>query len=251
MDVFSVREKSIDYDKVSKIYDNVRVGDPEMVHQILQGVNLDRDSLVLDVGCGTGNNTLLFAETTHAQVTGLDISYGMLEKAREKSKQVPLVQAPADNLSFTNETFQFVFMTEVIHHLPNPQSSINDIHRVLKKEGSLCIVTQSHNQIDGRMTSRFFPASARVDKERYPDTDVIEELMLNSGFNRVSLNEYQFRPTQLGEEYLNTARNRGYSMLHKISQEEYERGLQALEIAFARGEKLTYSAGYSFVWGFK
>jgi ubiquinone/menaquinone biosynthesis C-methylase UbiE len=245
------KSKSIDYDKVSKIYDNVRVGNPEMVHQILQGVSLDRDSLVLDVGCGTGNNTLLFAETTNAQVTGLDISYGMLEKAREKSKQVPLVQAPADNLSFTNETFQFVFMTEVIHHLPNPHSSINDIHRVLKKEGSLCIVTQSHNQIDGRMTSRFFPASARVDKERYPDTDVIEEFMLNSGFNRVSLNEYQFRPTQLGEEYLNTARNRGYSMLHKISQEEYERGLQALEIAFARGEKLTYSAGYSFVWGFK
>ena len=101
------------------------------------------------------------------------------------------------------------------------------------------------------MTSRFFPASARVDKERYPDVDVIEEYMMNSGFNRVSLKEYQFRPTQLGEEYLNTARNRGYSMLHKISQEEYERGLQALEIAFARGEKLTYSAGYSFVWGFK
>ena len=244
-------KKTIDYDKVSTIYDNVRVGDPEMIHQILRGVNLDRDSLVLDVGCGTGNNTLLFAETTHAQVTGLDISYGMLEKAREKNKQVPLVQAPADNLPFTNETFQFVFMTEVIHHLPDPQSSIVDIHRVLKKEGSLCIVTQSHKQIDGRMTSRFFPASASVDKERYPDVDVIEDFMLNSGFDRARIREYQFRPTKLGEEYLNTTRNRGYSMLHKISQAEYEQGLQALEAAFARGEKLTYSAGYSFVWGVK
>jgi SAM-dependent methyltransferase len=247
----SPRNKSIDYDKVSKIYDNVRVGDPEMVHQILQGVNLNRDSLVLDVGCGTGNNTILFTKATNAKVTGLDISYGMLEKASEKDKQIPLVQSPADALPFASETFQFVFMTEVIHHLPDPGSSIQDIHRVLGTDGSLCVVTQSHKQIDGRMTSRFFPASARVDKERYPDTDVIEEFMLKSGFDRTSPKEYQFRPTQLGEEYLNTARNRGYSMLHKISQEDYEHGLQALEAAFASGETLTYSAGYTFVWGFK
>ena len=251
MNYESPKNKSIDYDKVSKIYDNVRVGDPEMVHQILQGVNLNRDSLVLDVGSGTGNNTILFTKATNAKVTGLDISYGMLEKASEKDKQVPLVQSPADALPFADETFQFVFMTEVIHHLPDPGSSIEDIYRILESGGSLCIVTQSHKQIDGRMTSRFFPASARVDKERYPDTDVIEGFMLKSGFDRTSPKEYQFRPTQLGEEYLNTARNRGYSMLHKISQEDYEQGLQALEAAFASGETLTYSAGYTFVWGFK
>ncbi|MHA1963304.1 MAG: class I SAM-dependent methyltransferase [Candidatus Thorarchaeota archaeon] len=245
------KSKSIDYDKVSKVYDNVRVGDPEMVHQLLQGVHLESNSLVLDVGCGTGNNTLLFGEATHARVTGLDISYGMLEKAREKMKQVPLVQAPVDTLPFTNDTFQLVFMTEVIHHLPDPHSSIEDIYRVLVTGGSLCIVTQSHRQIEGRMTSRFFPASASVDKDRYPDIDVIEEFMQKSGFETVSPREYQFRPTQLGEEYLNTARNRGYSMLHKISQEEYEEGLQTLEAAFASGEKLTYSAGYTFVWAIK
>jgi ubiquinone/menaquinone biosynthesis C-methylase UbiE len=244
-------KKTIDYDKVSKIYDNVRVGDPEMVTQILQGVSLENDSLVLDVGCGTGNNTILFTKATNAKVTGLDISYGMLKKACEKSKQVPLIQAPADTLPFSDETFHFVFMTEVIHHLPDPYSSIEDIYRVLETGGSLCIVTQSHTQIDGRMTTRFFPASARVDKERYPDTDEIEKFMMESGFNRMSPKEYQFRPTQLGEEYLDTVRNRGYSMLHKLSQEEYDQGFKDLEAAFASGEKLTYSAGYTFVWGFK
>jgi len=251
MNSHNPKSKSIDYDKVSKVYDNVRVGDPEMVHQILQGVNLDRNSIVLDVGCGTGNNTLLFTEATHAKVTGLDISYGMLEKAHGKSKLVPLVQAPGDTLPFTSETFHFVFMTEVIHHLPSPQSSIKDIYRVLGFGGKLCIVTQSHRQIDGRITSRFFPASAKIDKYRYPDIDVIEEFLLLAGFNSVNPMEYQFRPTQLGEDYLQTVKNRGYSMLHKISREDYERGLQALETAFVSGEELTYSAGYTFVWATK
>jgi len=243
--------KTIDYDRVSKVYDNVRVGDPEMVHQILRGVSLDSKSKVLDVGCGTGNNTLLFTETSHAKVIGLDISFGMLEKAYEKSKTVPLVQAPADTLPFANNEFQFAFMTEVIHHLPYPQSSIKDIHRVLETGGLLCIVTQSHKQIDGRMTSRFFPASAKVDKERYPDIDVIEEFLLRAGFSEMTPKEYKFRPTKLGEEYLHTVENRGYSMLHKISREDYEQGVQDLKSAFESGEELTYSAGYTFVWAKK
>ncbi|MHA2360195.1 MAG: class I SAM-dependent methyltransferase [Candidatus Thorarchaeota archaeon] len=244
-------EKSIDYDRVSKVYDNVRVGDPEMVQQILQGIELNQESLVLDVGCGTANNTILFAEVTSAKLAGLDISLGMLEKAHQKTVRIPLVQSPADSLPYSSESFHFVYMTEVLHHLPGISSAIEEIYRVLEPDGMLCIVTQSHKQIDGRMTSRFFPASAEVDKERYPDINVIEEILLETGFSKVISKEYQFRPTLLGDEYLHTAENRGYSMLHKISTEDYERGLKDLKTAYANGEKLTYSAGYTFVWGSK
>ena len=243
--------KSIDYDRVSKVYDNVRVGNPEMVSQLLEGSNLDRDSFVLDVGCGTGNNTLLFAESTKAKVIGSDISYGMLQKASEKTKHIPFVQAPADFLPFADETFHLAFMTEVIHHLPSPDNSIAAIYRVLKRGGSVCVVTQSHKQIDGRMTSRFFPASARVDKERYPDIDVIERYIVEAGFSSVNPKEYMFRPTRLGKEYLHTVENRGYSMLHKLSKEDYDRGFEELRAAFDCGEELTYSAGYTFVWATK
>ncbi len=251
VDVFSMHENSIDYDKVSKVYDNVRVGDPEMVQQILQGIDLDQLSIVLDVGCGTANNTILFTEVTSAKLAGLDISFGMLEKAHQKTVKIPLVQSPADSLPFSSESFHFVFMTEVLHHLPDISSAIEEIYRILIHEGLLCIVTQSHKQIDGRMTSRFFPASAKVDKLRYTDIDVIEEVMLKVGFSKVIPREYQFRPTLLGDEYLNTVENRGYSMLHKISNEDYEQGVKNLKAAYARGEKLIYSADYTFVWGFK
>jgi ubiquinone/menaquinone biosynthesis C-methylase UbiE len=241
-------DKSIDYDKVSRVYDNVRVGNPEMVHQLLQGANINHKSLVLDVGCGTGNNTLLFAEATHAKVTGLDISYGMLEKAKKKAEWIQLVQGIAGSLPFSNEVFQFAFMTEVLHHLPDISQALSEIFRVLELGGSICIVTQSHKQIDCRMTSRFFPASARVDKERYPDIDVIEENLTKTGFRGIVFKEYQFQPTRLGKDYLETVTNRGYSMLHKIGKDEYDRGLEDLRTAFAKGEDLIYSAGYTFLW---
>ncbi len=243
--------KTIDYDKVSKVYDKVRAGNPEMVHQILDGVSLSGKSLVIDVGCGTGNNTLLLASLVQARVIGFDISNGMLQKAYEKQSQIPFVQAPADCIPFSDESVDFGFMTEVLHHLPDIPATFHDICRILKSSGSLCIVTQSHEQIDRRMTSRFFPASAAVDKERYPDIDVIEDLLLKAGFSAVNPKEYTYSPVRLGLEYLETVTKCGFSMLHKISKEDYEKGFEDLRNAFQQSEVLLYSAEYSFVWATK
>ncbi|MFW9908978.1 MAG: class I SAM-dependent methyltransferase [Candidatus Thorarchaeota archaeon] len=244
-------DKTIDYDQVSKIYDKVRVGDPEMIRQILDGVSLSSDSIVLDIGCGTGNNTLLLAATTSSQVIGLDLSIGMLREASPKSLLLPLVQSPANILPFCDESFEFVFMTEVAHHLPDVNTTLSEIFRILRTCGSFCLVTQSHRQIEGRMTSRFFPATIEVDQARYPDIDVLEESMRAAGFHQVDSREHIFRPVRLGTDYLITVSKRGYSMLHKISDDDYNRGLNALRKAYKQGEELTYSAGYTFMWGFK
>ena len=80
----SARKESIDYDSVSKTYDEVRAGDPEMIHQLLQGAPLKSSALVLDIGCGTANNTMLFSKTSGTMVIGLDFSFGMLMKAQKK-----------------------------------------------------------------------------------------------------------------------------------------------------------------------
>ncbi len=244
-------KKTVDYDKFSKVYDKVREGNPEMVHQILDGVSLSGSSLVLDIGCGTGNNTLLLASTVQANVIGLDISQGMLQKAYEKQSQILFVQAPADCIPVASETIEFVYMTEVLHHLPDIPATLHEICRILKSSGSFCIVTQSHKQIDRRMTSRFFPASVAVDKERYPDIDVIEDLLFKAGFSAVNSKEYTYSPVRLGDEYLETVTKRGFSMLHKISNEDYEKGLEDLREAFQQSEVLMYSADYSFIWATK
>ncbi len=101
------------------------------------------------------------------------------------------------------------------------------------------------------MTSRFFPASAAIDKDRYPDIDVIEDMLFKAGFSVVNPKEYTYSPVRLGVEYLETVTNRGFSMLHKISNDDYEKGLEDLKVAFQQNEVLMYSADYSFVWATK
>jgi SAM-dependent methyltransferase len=244
-------DKTIDYDHVSSVYDSVRTGDPEMVHQLMSGIEIDKNLRVLDVGCGTANNTQLFAVASKAQVTGLDISFGMLSEATKKDFDLSFIQAPADNLPFHDASFNFVFMTEVVHHLPDVPTTIQEIFRVLTKSGTACIVTQSYPQIAERMTSRFFPATISIDQARYPSIRELETQMQGAGFSGVEPRSYTFKPVRLGSKYLHTVERRGFSMLHKITNEEYQEGLTKLRKAMASEEALDYAAGYTFVWAYK
>ena len=246
-----LRDKSIDYDSVSRTYDQVRVGEPEMIFHLLEEFVPQSGSKVLDIGCGTGNNTLLFKRAVDAQVFGLDPSLGMLREAVAKAPEIEFVQGAAEAIPFPTGHFDMLFMTEVVHHLRSLAPAIIETTRVLKAGGHLCIVTQSHEQIERRMTSRFFPATVDVDKARYPDIPIIESAMHEAGFNEISSKSYKFTPVMLGPEYLETVSRKGYSMLHKISDDAYQEGLESLRLVYERDEKLDYAAGYTFVWGTK
>ncbi|MCK5151821.1 MAG: hypothetical protein KAQ65_08270, partial [Candidatus Thorarchaeota archaeon] len=135
--------------------------------------------------------------------------------------------------------------------LSDVPACINEIFRILGESGITCIVTQSHPQVASRMTSRFFPATISIDQARYPSIAQLERQMIDAGFSSVEPRSYTFAPVRLGADYLQTVERRGYSMLHKISDEEYHHGLAELQKTMSSGEPLDYSAGYTFVWGFK
>lgn len=63
---------------------------------------------VLDVGCGTGELSMLLAEMDHI-VTGIDLSKSIVEKAREKNKSLKLnanfKTGDAEDLDFSDATF--------------------------------------------------------------------------------------------------------------------------------------------------
>ncbi len=245
------RSKSIDYDSVSKVYDQVRSGNPQMVHEMLKGASVNEGNLILDIGCGTCNNTLLFMKASNTRVVGIDLSRGMLDKACQKGSQLNLIQSSADLMPFRTCSFDLTYMTEVIHHLPDFRTAIAAANRVLRNHGQLCVVTQSHAQIDSRVTSRFFPATVKIDKSRYPRIRNIEAAMLDNHFVKVRSDTYEFPTVDLGEAYLETVQKRGYSMLHKITQEQYNEGLARLREVIHSDQRLIYTPRYTFVWGTK
>jgi ubiquinone/menaquinone biosynthesis C-methylase UbiE len=92
---------------------------------------------VLEIGCGTGVFTEKVA-ATGAEITALDISPELLDKARARinSDRVHFCLGNAEQMDFGAETFDVVIGSSVLHHLRLPLI-LPELMRVLKKGGRL------------------------------------------------------------------------------------------------------------------
>lgn len=110
---------------------------------------------VLDVGCGTCEIGLLFAEMGH-HVTGLDLSDKMLAKAREKASRRGFdsifKKGDAENPPFEAETFDVVVNRHLLWTLPHPDTAVENWKKVLKKGGKLIVIDGVWN--DGSLETK-------------------------------------------------------------------------------------------------
>lgn len=117
-------------------------------------LDLNRESDLLDVGCGTGNFTRHFVHHMRALegddrglVVGLDLSWPMLERARVYSERdglqswIHLVRANATHLPLTENSFSHVHCSGTLHLTGNIQSTVQNFARVLKPGGTLVLGT--------------------------------------------------------------------------------------------------------------
>jgi phosphatidylethanolamine/phosphatidyl-N-methylethanolamine N-methyltransferase len=99
---------------------------------------------VLDVGVGTGLSLSDYSPTT--RLHGVDISLPMLRKAQERVRELNLTNVEslsvmdAKHLAFGDEVFDAVVAQYVITAVPEPEATLTDFVRVLKKGGELILV---------------------------------------------------------------------------------------------------------------
>ena len=113
--------------------------------KLIRFVLKSNPSNVLDIACGTGDLALIFAKKG-ISVTGADISQNMLEVAKHKADKISKSNAPefilasADNLPFSDNSFDSVTISFGIRNFENRGNALIEIHRVLKSGGSLAIL---------------------------------------------------------------------------------------------------------------
>lgn len=244
--------KTINYDEISKIYDQVREEEIDIINSFLQEIEVSKVTTILDLGCGTGNYTNMLQRITRAKVYGVDASEGMLEKAIIKNHDIIFKLGLVTDIPYEDNYFNFVYMTDVIHHISDIGAMFSEIFRILKSKGKVCISTQSHRQIDLRYMSEFFPATAMVDKSRYPDINIIIKAAEEKG-----LKYYKEQiidegiEIELGKHYYELLDRKGYSMLHLISDKDYEIGLNKVKQEMINGSIKRKSAGETLIWFIK
>jgi len=98
---------------------------------------------ILDLGCGTGWFTrALQNRFPEAQIVGVDLSAGMIERARSSSPaNIQWLTADAESLPFSADTFDLVFSNLMIQWCQYPQTVLAQCRRLLRPEGRLAIST--------------------------------------------------------------------------------------------------------------
>ena len=98
---------------------------------------------VLEVGCGLGTDAVQFARNG-AQYTGVDLTPRSIELTALRFRQEKLngrfLNADAENLPFPDASFDLVYSHGVLHHTPDTERAIEEVHRVLKPGGQAIIM---------------------------------------------------------------------------------------------------------------
>jgi len=117
--------------------------------------NINKESSILDLGCGPGFWTIEFCKRGFKKIVGADLSNNSLQIAKERAylynvasnSNVTFVQENAEKMNFPENSFDHVNCQGVIHHTPNPENAIMEIHRVLKDNGTALISVYYKNSI--------------------------------------------------------------------------------------------------------
>ena len=218
----------IDYSAASTTYDHTRSHSDVILDRFVARLPLDQSVAVLDFGCGTGNYLLQLHQRYGCQCFGVEPSDGMRARALSKSAHLAIENGSHLSIPFGSSMFDFAYMTDVIHHVPDIDSMFTELARVLRAKALLCIVTESHSQIDGRFYNRFFPSLAQIEKSRYPDLQPIIASASAAGFSALVCECIPAPPRTVSEEFIRNAREKNWSMFRLLSEEEFEAGLSAL-----------------------
>ncbi|MEB3337133.1 MAG: class I SAM-dependent methyltransferase [Leptolyngbyaceae bacterium] len=142
---------------------------------ILHHLGTVRGKYVLDLGCGAGENSVYFAQQG-ARCVAADYSPGMVEVALKLAElnQVK-VEGRVINafaIDFPDNTFDIVYASNLLHHLPNPEVVLSEMHRVLKPGGKACFWDPlRHNPIIN--VYRRIATSVRTEDETPLDIDIV------------------------------------------------------------------------------
>lgn len=156
------------YDKLAKVYD-LFFG--PTLHpgrlQAIQRMKLQPGERVLEVGVGTGINLSLYPR--ECEVTGIDFSSSMLEKARERAarKDMPpfrLLQMDAADLKFNDDAFDIVYAPYLISVVPDPVKVAQEMRRVCRPGGRIIFLNHflSPNLLLSRIERLISPATIHI-----------------------------------------------------------------------------------------
>jgi Methylase involved in ubiquinone/menaquinone biosynthesis len=137
-----------DYNLICEYFLNVErqgPGSPEVTLKALSFIdNLTDKSLIADIGCGTGGQTMVLAQHIPGHIIGLDLFTGFIDRFNSNSKKLNIqdrvtgIIGSMDNLPFQDEELDLIWSEGSIYNI-GFERGINEWRKFLKIGGYIAV----------------------------------------------------------------------------------------------------------------
>jgi ubiquinone/menaquinone biosynthesis C-methylase UbiE len=183
---------------------------------------------LLDLGCGTGSWSQAFHTWWPAtDVLAVEPSAAM----RERAIAGPVHAGDAADIPADHASIDAVWLSTVVHHIPDLPAAAREIRRVLKSGAPVLIRSAFPGRHERITLSRFWPETITALNDNYPSVATIEAAFAEVGFTTTGLESVAQISAPSLREAATGLRREAHTLLQLISDDAYTRGAERLRSA--------------------
>tara|TARA_B110000444_G_C18805358_1_gene579636 strand:+ start:356 stop:1075 length:720 start_codon:yes stop_codon:yes gene_type:complete len=146
--------------QITKMFDNISNSYDFLNHTLSLGMDniwrkiaikklSNNPATILDIATGTGDFAISATKYTKANITGIDISQGMLNVGLKKiykkglTERIKLQLADSENLPFNDNSYDAITAGFGVRNFENLKKGLSEMHRTLKSGGTIAILEPS------------------------------------------------------------------------------------------------------------
>ncbi len=170
-----------------KLIDNMNTNHEGLALWSVSHLDISKDDIILDIGCGGGVNVERFLRMSENKVYGLDYSKLSVERSTRLNQtaidegRCEIIHGSVSSLLFTNESFDIVTCFETFYFWPDFINDLREVRRVLKEDGIIFIANEALPKEDDERQREL---ASLLDMKIYSE-DELDESLRKAGFSRV------------------------------------------------------------------
>lgn len=154
-------------------------------------IEVKKDDIALDVGCGGGANlSTLLEKISDGTVTGMDYAKVSVEISKKKNKKAvttgrcKVIEGDVMAMPFDDESFSLVTAFETIYFWPDVKKALREIRRVLKSDGKFMICNEAKGENEKENAIKDIIEGMNIYRK-----EELERMLSEEGFKDISIFE--------------------------------------------------------------
>ncbi|NJK49070.1 methyltransferase domain-containing protein [Candidatus Gracilibacteria bacterium] len=175
------------YDCIGQFYTKFRHPDLRIVDRIIHLLALEKDSIIADIGAGTGNYSRAIGDCGFF-IRAIEPSSVMRQQASQHPR-VQWIESYAENIPLETASVDASICVLASHHFSNLKKAVQEMHRVMKK-GPVVFLTFDPKADNNFWLFDYFPSFKQFDSQLFLPIDEFTKLIETSTNRQVEISTF-------------------------------------------------------------